>query len=77
MASIQLLHCINDFLQSELKKRNLPRVKAVEAATWLNKAVLLKDSATRPGKPLRELLRSGAITGQEQEANSRWFINRI
>lgn len=71
MANIQR---VNDFIQAELRKRKLDRVTAVEAAQWLDKAGILKDSASRPGKPLRDLLRAGEITGQEQEANNRWFI---
>ena len=43
---------------------------------WLNKTGLLKDSATRPGKPSRDLLRSKQIVGQRQEANKRWFIDK-
>ncbi len=34
---------------------------AVEAAAYLDKKGILKDSTTRPGKPLRELLRAGKI----------------
>lgn len=38
-------------------------------------AGLLKDSDHRAGLPLRNLLRSGAIAGQRQEKNRRWFID--
>jgi len=48
----------------------------VEAATWLDRAGLLKDSTDRPGKALRELLRAGKILGQRQDPNRRWFIRR-
>ena len=34
------------------------------------------DSASRPGKPLRDLLRAGQIKHAKQEANGRWFIVR-
>ncbi len=35
---------------------------------------MLKDSASRPGLPLRSLLRGGRISGQHQEPNGRWYI---
>lgn len=68
---------IVEFLQRELSKRNLSSVSAVEAATWLDGAGILKDSKDRPGKPLRDLLRAGRIAGQRQEPNGRWHIDRI
>ena len=68
---------INEFLQDKLKKDNKREVTAVEAAKWLDRAGLLKDSESRRGKPLRDLLRAGKITGQRQESNSRWFIDRV
>lgn len=68
---------INEFLQDKLKKENKREVTAVEAAKWLDRAGLLKDSESRRGKPLRDLLRSGKITGQRQESNSRWYIDRV
>jgi hypothetical protein len=67
---------INDHIQQQLRIRGMSEVTAVEAARWLEDAGLLKDSASRPGKPIRVLLRAARITGQRQEANSRWFINR-
>lgn len=68
---------INEFLQSELSKRNLASVTAVEAAKWLDKAGLLKDSTDRPGKPLRDLLRAGKIKGAVQGSDSRWEIGGL
>jgi hypothetical protein len=67
---------INSFLQSELARREIDCVTAVEAARWLATAGLLRDSISRPGKPLRDLLRRGAFAGQRQELNSKWFICR-
>jgi hypothetical protein len=70
---------INEFLQDELSRRGLPEASAVEAASWLEEAGLLSDSETRPGKPLRDLLRDGAIDASEQRPprkNGRWFIVR-
>lgn len=66
---------INRFLQSKLQQSALESIRAVEAAAWLDRAGLLRDSTARPGKPLRDLLRRGVITGQRQEGNRRWFID--
>jgi hypothetical protein len=60
-----------------LQRRERSEVPAVEAARWLDRAGLLRDSPIRPGLPLRNLLRVGLITGQRQEPNHRWFIDRV
>lgn len=52
---------------------------AVEAGAWLDHAGVLRDSRTRPGLPLRELLRAGKIPQAEQRPpfpNGRWYIVR-
>lgn len=68
---------INEYLQVELRRRERSEVTAVEAARWLDRAGLLRDSGHRPGLPLRNLLRAGQIQGQRQEPNSRWFVDRV
>ena len=68
---------INQFLQEELRRRERSEVAAVEAARWLDQAGRLNDSEIRRGLPLRNLLRAGLITGQRQEPNHRWFIERV
>jgi hypothetical protein len=71
---------INEFLQRELELRGFDEAPAVEAARWLGAARILSDSAARPGRPLRDLLRAGKIVGAEQRPptpNGRWFISRI
>jgi hypothetical protein len=68
---------INTFLQGRLATFGLDCVAAVNAASWLNEAGLLGDSPSRPGKPLRDLLRAGKIKNAEQRppaANDRWFV---
>jgi hypothetical protein len=68
------------FLQSELKRRRLSEVPAVEAARWLATIGLLADSESRPGLPLRRLLRGGEVIGAEQRParpNGRWFITLV
>lgn len=65
---------INNYIQSKLFAESIDRVSAVDAARWLDRAGLLKDSESRPGLPLRRLLRDGMIIGAHQQANNRWFI---
>lgn len=67
---------INAFLQTQLTRRGLDRVAAVEAATWLEGAGLVSDSRERPGRPLRNRLRSGRIVGGRQ-IGKRWFIHKV
>jgi hypothetical protein len=70
---------VNRFLQARLRERSQQEVTAVEAARWLDEAGLLVDSRTRPGKPLRDLLRAGLVEYAEQRPNrrwGRWFIRR-
>jgi hypothetical protein len=65
------------FLQRRLHQLGLDEVPAVAAAAWLDEAGLLRDSPTRPGLPLRTLLRAGTIPQGEQRPpfrNGRWFI---
>ena len=66
---------IGEFIQLVLRIRALPSVNAVEAAGWLDAVGILRDSPSRPGKPLRDLLRAHAIVGQRQECNGRWYID--
>lgn len=71
------LASINSFLQEELRRLGLEQVTAVQANQWLARAGLLDDSATRPGSPLRRLLRAGSIIGAAQRppaGTGRWFI---
>jgi len=70
---------IDRFLQVELVRRRLGEVSAVEAAAWLDEQGLLSDSPSRPGLPLRKLLRAGQLRSGEQRPPQRhgdWFIVR-
>lgn len=70
---------ISAFLQRRLTQEGLDEVTAVDAAAWLDRAGLLKDSETRRGLPLRNLLRDGKIPLSEQRPpfpHGRWFISR-
>lgn len=70
---------VSAFLQERLGRLGLNEVSAVDAAVWLDEAGLLADAPSRPGLPLRNLLRTGAIAAAEQrppKPNGRWFIRR-
>jgi hypothetical protein len=47
---------------------------AVSGGAELERLGLLTDSASRPGKPLRDLLRAGLIVGAYQDGSRRWHI---
>ncbi len=64
---------IIDFLNESLKARGLESTGAVEAAVLLDEAGLLIDDSSKPGEPLRDLLRTGAIAGASKESG-RWVI---
>ena len=68
---------INNYIQEQLRLKGQSVTTAVEAAEWLDRAGILKDSPHRRGKPLRDLLRQGLIVGQRQKPNRRWYIDRI
>lgn len=68
---------INQFLQAQLERAGRNSVGAVEASEWLDEVGLLRNSRSRSGKPLRDLLRSGMLVGQRQESNRRWFIDCV
>ncbi len=68
---------INQYLQSELKMRNLTSIDIVEAAGWLDRRGILADSDSRPGLPLSKILRRGVIFGQRRDENGKWHIDRV
>jgi hypothetical protein len=72
---------ISDFLQQRLEREGITEIGAVQAAQWLDAAGLLRDSQSRPGKPLRDILRNAretrAIVGAYQESNRRWKIRCV
>jgi hypothetical protein len=70
------LRQINLAIQEQLAARSISDASAVEAARWLDEQGLLADSDSRPGKPLRDLLRRGLIEGQRLDPNGRWHISR-
>jgi hypothetical protein len=71
---------INVYLQAELRRLWMDEASAVKAAGWLDTAGLLNDSESRPGLPLRNLLRAGHIQGGTQRPPTpygRWYIERV
>jgi len=67
---------INRCIQQKLAEEKLEKVSAVDAAKWLDREDLLTDNQSRPGLPLRKMLRQGLIENSHQQANNRWFIYR-
>ena len=66
---------INNLAQEIILKLKVSSLSAVELARELHPEHL-KDSQTRPGLPLRRLLRSGKIIGSRQ-VNGRWVVDLI
>jgi hypothetical protein len=67
---------VNALIQQRMLSLGLAETTAVDAAGWLDKAGVLGDSPTRPGLPLRKLLRDGLIEHAFQLPNKRWYITR-
>lgn len=61
-------------LDKYIERNGIDALTAVEAAEILDKAEILNDSPSRPGKPLRDILRAGGIEHAYQLSNGRWFI---
>jgi hypothetical protein len=70
---------ITAFLKKQLRQPEVAEVPAVEAAKWLDRAGLLADSLSRPGLPLRRLLRAGKVSCAVQRPplpNGNWFVRQ-
>jgi hypothetical protein len=65
---------INAALQQLASAAPEKRLRAVDAARELDRMGLLVDSRSRPGKPLRDMLRAGQIEHAYQENGFRWLI---
>jgi hypothetical protein len=69
---------INSVIQAQLKRVGLDTCTPIMASRWLEAKGLLPIDQTRPGRPLRILLRKGLIRGARQEdRGSRWVIRRV
>ena len=67
---------INNFISQKLTALDKTEITAVEMARYLDEVGILKDNRSRPGLPLRNFLRSGAIIGGYQTSTNRWLIKR-
>jgi hypothetical protein len=65
---------INAALQEVACARPEREIRAVDAAAALDRMGLLRDSDSRPGKPLRDLLRDGVIRNAYQDGGRWWYI---
>lgn len=73
------INLIIKMIDEYLEKNHLEEISAVEAAQILDKKGILKDSASRPGLPLRNILRDNKIPNavyKQKPGNKRgyWFI---
>jgi hypothetical protein len=65
------------FIDEHLERTGIDSLSPVEANALLEDAGILNDSASRPGLPLRKLLRAGLFPSAEQSTGGkggRWFI---
>lgn len=70
MADVEkIIKAIDEFLERKHQKTTTP----VEINPYLEKEGLLNDSASRPGKPIRDILRKGKIPHAYQ-IGVNWFI---
>ena len=72
------LYAINLHIQERLERDWREKVRATEAAGWLDEADLLRNY--KNGLPLRRLLRAGRIAGQQQlpdREDGSWWIRRL
>ena len=67
------INLIISFLDKIIEHKHVNVLTAVEAGELLDKAGILKDSVSRKGKPLREILRAGLIPYAYQ-VGARWII---
>lgn len=70
---------IIETIDNYLEENNLKEISAVEANEILEHKKVLKNSKSRPGKPLRDILRQGLIPNADyriKPGNKRgfWFI---
>lgn len=74
MATLQykLIKCIDLYMDAN----HISEMSAPNAAEVLDKAGLLKDSTTRRGLPLRDILRDGGFGEFAYQIGSTWHIKR-
>lgn len=68
---------VNNYIQAYLENNGLASITPVEIARKLDSDGILFDSPSRPGLPLRNLIREGRIEGAWQDESRRWHIDRM
>ena len=64
-------------LDADLERKGKARLTAIEANELLSSEGILRDSKTKPGAPLRRVLRQGFLPHAYQEPDKpygKWFI---
>jgi hypothetical protein len=72
-----LVEQIKKFIDEHLERTGIDSLSPAEANALLEDAGILNDSASRPGLPLRKLLRAKLFPNAEQSTGGkggRWFI---
>lgn len=60
-----------------MKAKKLDQWGAIDASVWLEKKGILRNDKSKPGRPLRVLLRKGMIEGSKKGRGGRWIIKRV
>ena len=68
---------VNNYIQAYLEDNGLASITPVEIARKLDSDGILFDSPSRPGLPLRNLIREDRIEGAWQDESRRWHIDRM
>jgi hypothetical protein len=68
---------INEFIQAQMREKKIDQCGAIEASVWLERKGILRNDKSKPGRPLRVLLRKGMIKGAKIGQGGRWVISRV
>jgi hypothetical protein len=68
---------INAFIQAQMRAKKLDQCGAIDASVWLEKKGILRNDKSKPGRPLRVLLRKVMIEGSAKGPGGRWIIRRV
>jgi hypothetical protein len=68
---------INNFIQLQLRAKELQEVALGRVAEWIDQSGYLNDSHSSPGYPLRRLASANKIIGAYRKNNYYWFIKQL
>jgi hypothetical protein len=68
---------INNFIQLQLRTKELQEVPLKRVAEWIDQSGYLNDSHSSPGYPLRRLASANKIIGAYRKNNYYWFIKQL